>query len=174
MPRWELLASYSSPRSVHAGALAQGLDRMLLPRDLSPWGMFLNADIVVKAVMVGLAFASLVTWTVWLAKTDRAASRERARAARGLAVLDSGAHACATRARACGATRCRRAARAAAAAKRKLSAASPMTASRNASPAAGARRGRDAAADRRAAPACSPPSARPRPSSACSARSGAS
>jgi biopolymer transport protein ExbB len=31
--------------------------------------MFLNADIVVKAVMVGLAFASLVTWTVWLAKT---------------------------------------------------------------------------------------------------------
>ena len=41
----------------------------LLPRNLSPWGMFLNADIVVKAVMVGLAFVSLVTWTVWLAKT---------------------------------------------------------------------------------------------------------
>src|SRR5947209_1909484 len=41
----------------------------LLPRNLSPWGMFINADIVVKAVMVGLAFASLVTWTVWLAKT---------------------------------------------------------------------------------------------------------
>jgi len=39
-----------------------------LPRDLSPWGMFLNADIVVKIVMVGLLFASLVTWTVWLAK----------------------------------------------------------------------------------------------------------
>jgi biopolymer transport protein ExbB len=39
-----------------------------LPRDLSPWGMFLNADIVVKVVMVGLVFASLVTWTVWLAK----------------------------------------------------------------------------------------------------------
>ena len=30
--------------------------------------MFLNADIVVKVVMVGLVFASLVTWTVWLAK----------------------------------------------------------------------------------------------------------
>ncbi len=41
----------------------------LLPRDLSPWGMFANADIVVKAVMVGLALASLLTWTVWLAKT---------------------------------------------------------------------------------------------------------
>jgi biopolymer transport protein ExbB len=39
-----------------------------LPRDLSPWGMFLNADIIVKIVMVGLTFASLVTWTVWLAK----------------------------------------------------------------------------------------------------------
>jgi biopolymer transport protein ExbB len=40
-----------------------------LPRDLSPWGMYLNADPVVKAVLIGLAFASLVTWTVWLAKT---------------------------------------------------------------------------------------------------------
>ena len=39
-----------------------------LPRDLSPWTMFVNADIIVQAVMVGLAFASLVTWTVWLAK----------------------------------------------------------------------------------------------------------
>ena len=30
--------------------------------------MFMNADIVVKAVMVGLAFASVLTWTIWLAK----------------------------------------------------------------------------------------------------------
>src|SRR3989449_7322910 len=40
-----------------------------LPRDLSPWGMFLNADPVVKAVLIGLVVASIVTWTVWLAKT---------------------------------------------------------------------------------------------------------
>jgi biopolymer transport protein ExbB len=40
----------------------------MLPRDLSPWGMFMAADSVVKAVMVGLAIASLVTWTVALAK----------------------------------------------------------------------------------------------------------
>jgi biopolymer transport protein ExbB len=40
-----------------------------LPRDLSPWGMFLNADAVVQAVLIGLVFASIVTWTVWLAKT---------------------------------------------------------------------------------------------------------
>jgi biopolymer transport protein ExbB len=41
----------------------------VLPRDLSPWGMFMNADVVVQAVMVGLVIASIVTWTVWLAKT---------------------------------------------------------------------------------------------------------
>lgn len=41
----------------------------VLPRDLSPWGMFMNADAVVKVVMVGLVIASIVTWTVWLAKT---------------------------------------------------------------------------------------------------------
>jgi biopolymer transport protein ExbB len=40
-----------------------------LPRDLSPWGMFLDADLLVKIVLIGLAFASLVTWTVWLAKS---------------------------------------------------------------------------------------------------------
>ena len=40
-----------------------------LPRDLSPWGMFLSADPLVKGVLIGLTFASVVTWTVWLAKT---------------------------------------------------------------------------------------------------------
>ena len=40
-----------------------------LPEDLSPWGMFENSDLVVKAVIIGLALASLVTWTVWVAKT---------------------------------------------------------------------------------------------------------
>jgi len=40
----------------------------LLPRNLSPWGMFQSADIVVQAVMVGLALASVLTWTIALAK----------------------------------------------------------------------------------------------------------
>jgi biopolymer transport protein ExbB len=40
-----------------------------LPQDLSPWGMFQDADLLVKIVLIGLAIASLVTWTVWLAKT---------------------------------------------------------------------------------------------------------
>jgi biopolymer transport protein ExbB len=53
-----------------------------LPRDLSPWGMYLNADPVVKAVLIGLAFASLVTWTVWLAKTiEIIVAKRRVRAA---------------------------------------------------------------------------------------------
>jgi biopolymer transport protein ExbB len=52
----------------------------LLPQDLSPWGMFMSADIVVKAVMIGLAFASLVTWTVWLTKwIELRAARRKAR-----------------------------------------------------------------------------------------------
>ena len=54
----------------------------LLPRDLSPWGMFRNADIIVKLVMIGLVFASIVTWTVWLAKTyELWTAKRQARAA---------------------------------------------------------------------------------------------
>jgi biopolymer transport protein ExbB len=53
-----------------------------LPRDLSPWGMFISADIIVQVVMVGLVFASVVTWTVWLAKTiELLAARRNARMA---------------------------------------------------------------------------------------------
>ncbi len=55
--------------SLQPGASLAATDNVLLPRNLSPWGMFQSADIVVKAVMIGLAFASLVTWTIWLAKT---------------------------------------------------------------------------------------------------------
>jgi biopolymer transport protein ExbB len=39
-----------------------------VPHDLSPWSMFMSADIVVKLVMIGLAFASLLTWTICFAK----------------------------------------------------------------------------------------------------------
>lgn len=40
-----------------------------LPHDLSPWGMFQAADWVVKAVMIGLALASFMVWTIWLGKS---------------------------------------------------------------------------------------------------------
>ncbi|WP_202325429.1 tonB-system energizer ExbB [Mesorhizobium sp. 113-3-9] len=52
-----------------AEAAPAGAMELNLPHDLSPWGMFMAADIIVKAVMIGLAFASLVTWTIWLAKS---------------------------------------------------------------------------------------------------------
>lgn len=42
---------------------AQGAGN-LLPHDLSPWGMFMAADVVVKFVITGLVAASIVTWTV--------------------------------------------------------------------------------------------------------------
>jgi biopolymer transport protein ExbB len=73
--------------SLPAASLAAA-DSALLPRDLSPWSMFANADIVVQAVMVGLALASLATWTVWLAKTIEI-SRATACAKRRLVLLES-------------------------------------------------------------------------------------
>jgi len=49
-----------------------------LPDALSPISMFMQADIVVKAVMIGLALASMATWTVLLVKMIqlRTAGRE--------------------------------------------------------------------------------------------------
>jgi len=61
-----------------------------LPHNLSPWGMFMAADWVVKAVMIGLALASLITWTIWLAKTIELACA-RARIRRALATILSSA-----------------------------------------------------------------------------------
>ncbi|HEY0146234.1 MAG TPA: hypothetical protein VGB93_08800, partial [Methylovirgula sp.] len=58
----------------------------LLPQNLSAWGMFLNADIIVKIVMVGLALASLATWTVWLVKSLELANAKR-KASRQLGIL---------------------------------------------------------------------------------------
>jgi biopolymer transport protein ExbB len=55
---------------------------LTLPRDLSPWGMFIAADVVVKAVMIGLAFASVLSWTIWFAKAiELMAARRRLRRA---------------------------------------------------------------------------------------------
>jgi biopolymer transport protein ExbB len=57
-----------------------------LPHDLSPIGMFMAADWIVKGVMLALGFASLVTWTVWLAKTLQLLGA-RTRATRGLRAI---------------------------------------------------------------------------------------
>jgi biopolymer transport protein ExbB len=59
-----------------------------LPRDLSPYGMFANADVVVKGVLIGLLLASIVTWTVFVAKAiEMVLARRRIR--RALAALSN-------------------------------------------------------------------------------------
>nr|WP_044553193.1 tonB-system energizer ExbB [Azospirillum lipoferum] len=58
-----------------------------LPHDLSPWGMFVTASPVVQAVMVGLALASVVTWTIAIAKAVELSSAKR-KARGALAMLE--------------------------------------------------------------------------------------
>jgi biopolymer transport protein ExbB len=74
-----LLALFVDPALAQSPDAGTSLPEIsaLLPRDLSPWGMFLHADIVVKLVLIGLAFASLVTWTVCLAKAFELSSAKR-------------------------------------------------------------------------------------------------
>lgn len=54
--------------SSDGGAPIMALGQGVLPHDLSPWAMFISADSVVQAVMVALALASVVTWSIVLAK----------------------------------------------------------------------------------------------------------
>ncbi len=41
----------------------------LMQTDLSVWGMYHHADIVVKIVMIGLILASVVTWAIFFSKS---------------------------------------------------------------------------------------------------------
>ncbi|AJJ60300.1 TonB complex protein [Yersinia pseudotuberculosis] len=51
-----------------------------LAMDLSVWGMYQNADVVVKGVMIGLVLASIVTWTILFSKgTELFRARRRLR-----------------------------------------------------------------------------------------------
>ncbi|MCA1492792.1 tonB-system energizer ExbB [Sinorhizobium alkalisoli] len=58
----------------------------VLPHDLSPIGMFLAADVVVKGVMIALALASVASWTIFLAKTLELA-QAKSRLTRSVQVL---------------------------------------------------------------------------------------
>lgn len=70
-----------NPETLAAGAAA-----VALPHDLSPLGMFMAADLVVKAVMTGLIAASLVTWVILVGKVLELSALGRA-ARRGVAVV---------------------------------------------------------------------------------------
>jgi len=70
----QALPLQAAPGGGEPAVLAEGSSAPLasaqrVPRELSPWSMFMAADFFVKGVMVGLAFASLVTWTIFLAKS---------------------------------------------------------------------------------------------------------
>lgn len=75
------LAATSAPAPAVATA-------RMLPPDLSPLNMFLGADIVVKLVIILLGLASVITWTIWLAKTLELRSAGR-RERTALAALDA-------------------------------------------------------------------------------------
>jgi biopolymer transport protein ExbB len=82
-----LLGAIAVAGAAPAMALAEGaiIGAATLPRDLTAWGMYLSADPVVKAVLIGLALASVITWTVcltkaleiWLTKRDLGAALNR-------------------------------------------------------------------------------------------------
>jgi biopolymer transport protein ExbB len=94
IPPAQALPATGSPHPIAEPAMEEakhvpqtnGLLSATLPRDLSPWGMSLNAVLPVKIVMVGLAIASLATWTVMLAKIIELWAAKRS-ARRGLEIL---------------------------------------------------------------------------------------
>ncbi|MDY7069089.1 Tol-Pal system protein TolQ [Pseudomonas extremaustralis] len=58
----------TDPAASDTGVVLEENNTLGMAHDLSPWGMYQNADVVVKAVMIGLAIASIITWTIWIAK----------------------------------------------------------------------------------------------------------
>ena len=75
-----------------AQAQAEGTPTVMsgLPHDLSVWGMFTTAAWLAPGVMVGLAVASVVTWTLFVAKSLKITSAVR-RQREALAAVDEAA-----------------------------------------------------------------------------------
>jgi len=51
--------------------LVESAANLAIPHDLSLWGLFMSADPLVKLVMIGLALASLWSWTIIFSKATR-------------------------------------------------------------------------------------------------------
>jgi biopolymer transport protein ExbB len=81
-------ADVSSPAATPATPPAPPtIGTSVLPKDLSVWGMFVAADWIVQGVMIGLVIASVLTWTVFVAKSLELAVAVR-RQRRLLAAVD--------------------------------------------------------------------------------------
>ena len=67
----KLQQALAAQQAADAQALSEGAaaEAEVVFHDLSPWGMYQGADVVVKSVMIGLVLASILTWTIWIAKT---------------------------------------------------------------------------------------------------------
>jgi biopolymer transport protein ExbB len=78
--RLAAVASSAIPGVAWAQSSAPALPSIvtLVPQDLSVRAMFQHADIVVQVVMVGLMVASVVTWTILIAKAIELAAAQRA------------------------------------------------------------------------------------------------
>jgi len=90
IPALAFAQSEEAPAVVPAPVPPPSIATSVLPRDLSVWGMFVAADWVVQAVMVGLAVASVITWTVFVAKSLELATAVR-RQRQVLAAVDGAA-----------------------------------------------------------------------------------
>ena len=63
-----LLKSSVAAVLLTAAATAVAVPLSTIPVEMSVWGMFAQADWVVKAVIIGLIIASVASWTIFLAK----------------------------------------------------------------------------------------------------------
>ncbi|MBN3065108.1 tol-pal system-associated acyl-CoA thioesterase [Pectobacterium quasiaquaticum] len=79
-------ASPSAPVTTNAQASASALalpasaapgTNNLMKTDLSVWGMYQHADVVVKTVMIGLLLASVITWAIFFSKSVEMAGAKR-------------------------------------------------------------------------------------------------
>src|SRR4051794_24017707 len=66
--RNEATAAVAQTGAVNDAGIATARAVTVGLRELSPWSMFLSASLVAQAIMIGLAFASLVTWTTFIGK----------------------------------------------------------------------------------------------------------
>ncbi|MEL4887784.1 tol-pal system-associated acyl-CoA thioesterase [Pectobacterium betavasculorum] len=79
-------ASPSAPVTTNAQAPASALalpasaapdTNNLMKTDLSVWGMYQHADVVVKTVMIGLLLASVITWAIFFSKSVEMSGAKR-------------------------------------------------------------------------------------------------
>ncbi|MEI7253997.1 tol-pal system-associated acyl-CoA thioesterase [Dickeya dadantii] len=63
------IATGTAAATTAAPSAPPGAVGSLMSTDLSVWGMYQHADVVVKTVMIGLLLASVVTWAIFFGKS---------------------------------------------------------------------------------------------------------